>query len=350
MEMTFDTALSRVADTNQPLDLAALNGLSNARKPDAARFAALWPTIPVERRRELMKALGALSMESFEVEFTPLYRAALHDSDAVVRVSAINNLWESESEEFIPPFLQFLTTDADTEVRAAAATGLGKYMFLAEMEELDEEPAERVREALLATIRSKTEDELVRRRAIEAISFLDGDEVRAIIENAYNDPSEEMQASAVFAMGRNLDPYWSGTVLLELQNANPRIRQQAAWASGELELKQAVPLLVPLLDDKDRDVLLNTVHALGQIGGPVAQRALELVADSDDEELAETATDALDELIFQSGDADWLEVDFNAAALGEDEDDEFLEGDEDDEEDEFDILWKSRDDADIGRD
>ena len=348
MEMTFDTALDRVVDTDQPLELAVLNGLSNARKPDAARFAAAWPTIPVERRREVMKALGALGMESFEVEFTPLYRTALADGDAAVRTSAVNNLWESESEEFIPPFVQLLTTDEDTEVRAAAATGLGKYMFLAEMEELDEEPTERVREALLATIHSKTEAELVRRRAIEAISFLDGDEVRAIIENAYNDPSEEMQASAVFAMGRNLDPYWSGTVLLELQNANPRIRQQAAWASGELELKQAVPLLVSLLDDKDREVLLNTVHALGQIGGPVAQRALELVADGDDEELTEAATDALDELIFQGGDADWLEVDFNAAALGEDEGDEFLEDDEDGEEDEFDILWKNRDD--IARD
>lgn len=348
MEITFDTALDRVADTTQPLDVAALKGLSNARKPDAARFAAVWPTIPVERRREIMKGLGALCMASFEVEFTPLYRTALPDDDPMVRAAAVDNLWENTDEAFIAPFRAFLTDDPHVDVRAAAATGLGKYMYLAEMEELDEAQAERIREALLKTIRSKAEAELVRRRAMEAISFLDGDEIRSIIENAYNDSSEEMQASAVFAMGRNLDPYWSGTVLLELQNTNPHIRKQAAWASGELELKQAVPLLVDLLDDKDRDVLLNTVRALGQIGGPVAQRALELVADSEDEEIAEAATDALDELIFQSGDDDWLEVEFNAAALGEDDDDELLDTDDDGEEDEFDILWKNRDD--IARD
>lgn len=347
MEIPFETALNQLADPGQPLEAANLNGLSNARKPDVAKFAAIWPTIPVARRREIMKGLGALSLESFEVEFDSLYREALKDNDAVTRATAVDNLWECEDEDLIAPFLTLLTSDPDAGVRAAAATGLGKYVYLAEMEEIDLDYADRIRQALLHTIHNKTEEELVRRHAIEAISFLGNDEVRSIIEEAYNAASDEMQTSAVFAMGRSLDPYWSGTILLELQNPLPRIRQQAAWASGELELKQAVPLLVTLLEDRDRDVLLSAVRALGQIGGPMAQRALEVVADSDDEELAEEATDALDELIFK-GSEEWMELNFNAATLGidaDDDDDEFLAEEGDAEEDEFDILWRNRDDV-----
>ncbi len=341
----FATTLEGLADASQPLKLGDLNGLSNARRADVQLFAERWPTIPVQRRREIVRGMGDLIAASFEVEFTPLSRVALSDPDVEVRATAIENLWESEAEDLIQPYLTFLSQDEGVSVRAAAAGALGKYMFLAEMEELDEAQAALVRRSLLTTIRDPREDIEVRRRAIESIGFLGDEEVRAVIEDAYNSPDDVMQASAVTAMGRSLDQYWSGMVLLELANPNPRVRLEAVLASGELELRQAVPALVDLLEEPNRAILLATLHALGQIGGPVARQALEMMAESDDEEIAQEAEDALAELQFGSGD-DWLVYDLNAASLDPDSGD-FGDSDADDEMDELDgfsTLWRRTDD------
>ncbi|MFN8485250.1 MAG: HEAT repeat domain-containing protein [Anaerolineae bacterium] len=315
----FEKALRRVSDLSGPLDTMALFGLSNARRGDVALFGEHWPTIPVERRREIMADLGALSAESFEVEFTPLFRVALDDTDAEVRAKAIENLWEDDDPVLAPRYVSLLGHDDSPAVRGAAANALGKYMYLAEMEELDPKLAADIRQALLESVRNPLEITDVRRYAVESLAFLGDDEVRGVIEDAYNTSSEQMQASAMRGMGRSLDPYWSGLVLMELSNADPRIRQEAIWASGELELKQAVPTLVDMLEEPNRDLLIGVIQSLGRIGGPIARQALELVAESEDEEIAEEAEDALSELLFNEGE-DWLEYEFNATALAEPDD------------------------------
>lgn len=320
--------------------LADLNGLSNARRADTQLFAERWPAIAVERRREIVRGMGELSEENFEVEFTPLYRVALYDVDAQVRAAAIDHLWESEDPTLIEPYLKYMTQDEATPVRAAAAKALGKYMLLAEMEELDEVQAASVRQALLTTSRNPLEDVEVRRRAIESLGYLSDDEIRAVIEDAYNAPSERLQAGALSAMGRSLDQYWSGTILMELSNPNPEVRLEAVRASGELELKRAVPALVDLLEDPNRPVLLGTLHALGQIGGPIARQALEMMAESEDEEVVQSAEDALAELEFAGGD-DWLVYDLNAGSADDAELGEL--GADDDLDEAFRTLWQRRD-------
>ncbi len=315
----FQKALSRISNMTESLDTTALYGLSNARRADAALFAERWPAVPVERRREIMAELGALSNESFEVEFTPLYRAALDDADAEVRAQAIQNLWEDDDPVLAPRYITLLAHDESSTVRAAAANALGKYMYLAEMEELAPELTVDIRQALLTAVRNPLETTDVRRYAVESLAFLGDDEVRGVIEDAYNSTDENMQASAVRGMGRSLDPYWSGLVLMELSNSAPRVRQEAVWSSGELELKQAVPTLIDMLEEPNRDLLIMIIQSLGRIGGPIARQALELVAESEDEEIAEEAEDALSELLFNEGE-DWLEYEFNAAALDEADD------------------------------
>ena len=340
---SFASTLDHLADSSALFKLADLNGLSNARRADTQLFAERWPGIAVERRREIVRGMGELSEDNFEVEFTPLYRVAMHDADPQVRAAAIDNLWESEDTALIEPYLKFMTQDEASEVRGAAAKALGKYMLLAEMEELDEEQAASVRQALLTTSRNPVEDLEVRRRAIESLGYLSDDEIRAVIEDAYNAPSEKLQASALSAMGRSLDQYWSGTILMELSNTNPEVRLEAVRASGELELKRAVPALVDLLEDPNRPVLLETIHALGQIGGPVARQALEMMAESEDEEVVEWAEDALAELEFSSGE-DWLVYDFNARQADDAEPGEpGADDDELDLDEAFRTLWQRRD-------
>ena len=62
---------------------------------------------------------------------------ALGDEDAEVRTSAINGLWEHEDPALIHPLVHLLRTDQAVIVRATAATALGKFIKMRELEELD---------------------------------------------------------------------------------------------------------------------------------------------------------------------------------------------------------------------
>ena len=153
-----------------------------------------------------------------------------------------------------------------------------------------------MRGALLEAVADAEEVLEVRRRAVESIAYWDEPCVHDIIAAAYQEPAELMRISAVFAMGRSADPAWSDTVREELHNANPAMRYEAARACGELEAKAAVPELIKLVSDPDREVQFAAVGALGQIGGERAKRILEQCARSSDEAMRLAAEDALAEL------------------------------------------------------
>jgi hypothetical protein len=104
------------------------------------------------------------------------------------------------------------------------------------------------------------------------------------------------------------------------------MRFEAAQAAGEMGLKPAVQLLIRMVDDPDSIVREAAVAALGKIGGAQARRALEFLARSDDEALAQAADDALAELRFISDVPEG--ADATARAPRDDDDDE--------DEDEFD--------------
>jgi HEAT repeat protein len=78
------------------------------------------------------------------------------------------------------------------------------------------------------------------------------------------------------------------------------MRFEAARAVGELEYGAAVPHLIELLDDPDREVQMVAVSALGQIGGRSAKDALTQLTESDDEVLRDLADEALQELQISS--------------------------------------------------
>jgi HEAT repeat protein len=181
-------------------------------------------------------------------------------------------------------------------VRAAAATSLGRFVLLAELEELDERHGRLIRGALLEAINSMEEELEVRRRAVESIAYLGEDCVRDIIAAAYEDRDPLMRVSAVFSMGRSADRHWAAAAQTELASPDPAMRYEAARACGELELKEAVPALIGLLLDPDREVQSSAVAALGQIGGRRARQALERCCRSGDEVLRLVAEDALAEL------------------------------------------------------
>lgn len=331
----FKSALKYLAGHQVSLAPSQLFAFSDVTRPELQEFARVWQTLPAEKRRRVSLAMIELAEERIEADFTRIFRYLLEDEDAPVRANAINGLWEEEDPALIRQFIGALRSDPDAQVRAAAAEALGRFLLLSETKRIPAADGDEIQTSLLAVIRNGGEDRLVVRRAIEAIAYLGDETVRNIIASAYADEDAKMRASAIFAMGRSADPYWKRTVAQELYSPDPQIRFEAARAVGELEFKAAVPRLVDLTGDADREVQSAAITSLGQIGGKEARLALVAVIEGADEVMRELAQDALDELEFASG-SDMLLVDIGLeseeeALLAEEFDDldEELEADDD---------------------
>ena len=324
----FSVILGQLSDTSRPFPPTSLYHLSDLSREDLEAVESLWPELPTERRHNLLQSLNDLGEANFEVNFEAVFRLGLEDEDSGVRATAIRALWEAEDPSLIAPFIEFLQRDPDPLVRAAAASALGRYVYLGELEELSPAHKRRVEDALLEVIRG--EDELeVRRRALEAVSYSSRDEVPPLITAAYASDEHKHRVSAIFSMGRNADrPRWGEQVQAELDNPEPELRFEAARAAGELELREAGPALSELLNDDDTQVREAAVWSLGQIGGDYARRTLtDLLENTEDEEEQDFIQEALDNLAFTD------EVNaFSLFDLGEDDDDPLfeLEDDEDD--------------------
>lgn len=323
------SALDHLRDENTPLSPAALAVFSEPTLKTIQLFANAWQLISVDRRRRIVQSLVDLTEDSFEANYTELFRYLLEDEDPQVRTLAIDGLWEEESSILVKPLVALLRSDPSVIVRAAAATSLARFALSAELDKLTEEHAALVRESLVATIRNSEEDLEVRRRAIESVAFFGDEEVRGIVAAAYENDDPRMRASAVFAMGRASDKYWSKTILAELESNDSQVRYEATRASGELELKKAIPRLIQLTDDPDIEVANAAIAALGQIGGEEARQALEHLVTGEDEGLREAAQDSLDELTFtESANLMLIDMDLEREML---EENELEDQDEDDE-------------------
>jgi HEAT repeat protein len=335
--------LRQLTDTTGAVPFSRLYELSDLLGARLVRFRAAWDTLPTIQRRRLMSALVELAEASYEVNFDTIYRHGLDDPDDQVRAAAIEGLWENEEVTLIGPLLSKLRTDPSERVRAAAASALGRFVLAGELEQLEEPIEARVVTDLLTTIHLAGETAEVRRRAIESVAYACQPDVMDALETAYYDDDENMRLSAVTGMGRSCDTQWSEIILRELESESPAMRYEAAWACGEMGLRQAVPLLTDLLDDPDRQVRNAAIWALGEVGGEQAKRALLDAYDSSDEDDQAAIDEALAEHALAEG-----ELDFLLYEVGGDEDEDPLDddlfplwtdGDEPDEEQDEDSDW-----------
>lgn len=297
-KVDIQTVLTRLADLEKRPSLSILYNLSDLGREEVLRFQATWSELPVSRRRWIARNLVELAEEHVELYYNPLFRWLLKDPDPVVRVQAIEGLWEDENVNLINPLVRMLREDPDENVRAAAASALGRFVLLGELGEIDGPLAMVAEKALLAAIHTPQESLEVRRRAVEAIAYSSESGIRDVIRNAYYDEDERMRISAVFAMGRSADRYWRSIVLAELKSTLPEMRFEAARACGELELRDAVPMLGMLTEDEDIEVRQAAIWALGRIGGREARRILLKHLHSKEEAIRDAAEAALEELTF----------------------------------------------------
>jgi len=294
--LTFEEAMLQLADERAVLSSLVLYALSAPGTEEIRMFRRQWPSLPAKQRCKIISALAESAEANFELDFNALFRVTMDDEDEHVRTVSIEGLWEDEGVTLIAPLVHLARKDRAASSRAAAAASLGRFVLLGELEELDERYTKLIHGALLEAIADRGEPLEVRRRAVESIAYWEEPCVHDIIAAAYQEADELMRISAVFAMGRSADPGWSETVREELHNTNPAMRYEAARACGELVAKSAVPDLIGLVSDPDREVQFAAVGALGQIGGQQARRVLERCARSPDEAMRLAGEDALAEL------------------------------------------------------
>ena len=336
-EIPFQTVVDALLDESVPFHPRYLHRLSDLPPADSDLLKKAWPKVSARRRQAVMEDLEELNLADDLLSFEEVGRLALTDSEPAVRRLAIRILGEYELKDLAPTFIKLLEQDPSTEVRAVAATTLGVYVYLGEVEELQPDALHRVEESLLSAYRGDSEI-LVRRRALEAMGFSSREELPPMIEQAYASNDLDWLVSALFAMGRSADERWNPQVLAMLEHKRPIVRAEAAAAAGELEIAEAGTLLVDLLDDPDPDVRAACIWSLSQIGGEgVAARLQRMLNRTHDDDEVQLLEHALENLAFTEGVQGFSFLDVA------EEDDEGIPDDEDTE-DEMDDLDEYLDD------
>lgn len=238
------------------LDRAALEGVMQA-----------WPYIPQPQKYGLLDGLCDLADENLLVSFEELARVLLGDGDGQVRLRAIRLLEESDDPKLAAPFLKILSHDEDAEARREAASALGHFVELGELEQIPGEVHRQVEQALLA--KANSEDRvIIRRSALESLGYSSRPEVATLIESSIRRENPDWQASALIAMGLSSDERWEEQVLTRLLDEHPEVRLAAVKAAGEMRLASARSLLFQVLEEAEDDQVSSAaIWSLSQIGG-----------------------------------------------------------------------------------
>ena len=110
MSESFTDILTKIG-TDSTLHTGFLYALSKMNTENLQVFQEIWPSFPVQRRRDVMQELVEIGEINFEVFFDPVFLLGLTDPDAEVRAKAIQGLWENETINLIEPFIHLLKTD-----------------------------------------------------------------------------------------------------------------------------------------------------------------------------------------------------------------------------------------------
>jgi HEAT repeat protein len=243
-----------------------------------------------------------------------IFLAYLSDLDPEVRSLAIQGLWDYPDPDLIDLLIDIAKRDPDQPVRHRAIAVLGRYVYEGEMadydfdwgeleavirkDELPEESYRRVVAFLLDIARDQSAPLDTRRLSIEALGFSSEPEIVELVEQAYHEPSVEMKAGALFAMGRSGLERWDAYILANLDSPAPQVQLEAVRAAGELFLDEAAPVLLSLADSAtDQNLRYEAIWALGHMKSPDVWQFLDDISQdpTEDEEIRQIAEAALDE-------------------------------------------------------
>ena len=281
------------SDEKVPED-TLLYHLSDLSASEVIDFASAWKGIASDGKASIIDRLIDLSNDRTELDFSAVFRRCLRDDEEGVRQRAIEGLWEHEERRLISPLCDLLANDTSSSVRTAAAVALGKFAELAQQGKLLPKDGPIIENCLLTALQDEAEEMSVRRRALESAAALNSPKVDDYIHWAYASDDIAMKGSALYAMGRTGELRWLGCLVKETGNSSPPLRFEAANACAQLEEEDAVPHLIPLMDDDDLQVQLSAIRAVGTIGGPLAKKALRKCIKDGDPAVEDAARESLE--------------------------------------------------------
>jgi hypothetical protein len=191
--------------------------------------------------------------------------------------------------------------DEPAELRARAATALGPVLEVADLdgfEDPDDVPiTERtfhnIQDSLHKVYLDDGVPKEVRRRILEGSVRAPQDWHQSAIKAAYSSGDRDWMLTALFSMGhvRGFDDQ----ILEALESSDPEIEYEAVRAAGAWGLDAAWSHVVSLVNDPatPKDLLLAAIEAVGTIRPEEAGEILVELTDSDDEEIAEAANEAM---------------------------------------------------------
>jgi HEAT repeat protein len=297
-DIGFQELIDDLLEGEIPLNPRYLYRFSDLVEAEINLLKQAWSDIVEWRRQALLEDLEALFATDTLLSFEAICRIALEDSNPQIRFLAMRSLQEYEVVDLIPTFIQIMMEDKDEEIRAMAAINLGKYVYLGEVDTISKDKQRHIEDKLLQVAHS-SDSSLVRRKAVEALGYSSNQQVPKLIKAAYQSGKPEWIASALFAMGRTIDPRWQSEIETMLDSAVSEIRFEAIRAAGELEISSARFKLINCLDASESEIRMAAVWSLARIGGEGIQAIFEiLLQQAEVEEEIQIIEDALEHLIF----------------------------------------------------
>ena len=299
-KISFKSVLEYLLESKKDIPQSHLKLYSDLDQKSMRLFGDAWPRVDPARKLVLLDALLAEFETDNIVSYEEIGKALLTDADGEVRARAIRLLAESDDPKLVGTLTKILLNDTQLTPRLEAALLLGEFILLGELEAIKADLQTKSEDALISIIRSD-EDPALRKCALEAVSYSSRDEVAALIESAYEREDPTWTATALLAMGRSHDDQWNENVISNLLDEDPLIQAAAVQAAGELNIEDAGPILIKLLEDEelDADVVNAAVWSLSQIGGDEARIVLlNLLEQVEDEDVIEYIEEALENLDF----------------------------------------------------
>jgi hypothetical protein len=215
------------------------------------------------------------------------------------------------------------------ELRAKAAISLGPVLEQADLEmgdagefddpddvPISEKTFRKIQQSLRKVYLDNSVPKLVRRRILEAAVRAQEDWQTQAIRTAYASDDPEWKLTAVFGMRyvRGFDKQ----ILEALESSDPKIHYEAISAAGNGEVDAAWPHIAALIASPaiSKELLLAAIEAVATIRPREAGPLLVDLVDSEDEDIADAADEAMS----------------MAAGMADDDfDDEEFDGDDEDE-------------------
>ncbi len=177
-----------------------------------------------------------------------LVRTAMYEQDPDVRIEAEKAISRIRDPEITRQLIAYLQ-DEDSVVRQTAAIFLGRRIDASALEPL-------------AGLALEDPEPSVRMSASKSLGAIDASESWRLLSRALDSEALAVRLRAVEAL-KNIRSIGAETALIgALQNENPAVRAQAASALGEIRTIRAIDPLIDRLKDPDKDVVINSSHAL----------------------------------------------------------------------------------------